>query len=161
MKRIVPLLAFLTVTVTLLPTACKQVEPETKEPTTPSPATQAIQIEQQPAQDTLLSSEAELKKQPIQETSSSRLEVSRTIPAFRVGLDGEYDPSGLAKRVASALAEDTELREIDTIYVAQTGSTIILKGLVPNQAVLDKIVTIVQSVDGATGVETNQVQVDP
>ena len=158
MKRIVPLLTFLTVTVTLLLTACEQVERDTKEQTTPSPATQ---IEQQPAQDTLLSSEAELKKQPIQETSSSRLEVSRTIPAFRVGLDGEYDPSGLAKRVASALAEDTELREIDTIYVAQTGSTIILKGLVPNQAVLDKIVTIVQSIDGATEVESNQVKVDP
>ncbi len=158
MKRIVPLLTFLTVTATLLLTACEQVERETTEQTTPSPATQ---IEQQPIQEALPSSEEELEGQPTEETSPSPSAVATTIPTFRVGLNGEYDPSGLAKRVASAFASDTELTEIATIYVAQAGSTVILKGIVPNRAVLDKMMTIAQSVDGATSVEANQVQVDP
>ena len=142
MKKIVPLLTFLTITTTLWLTACQQVERETTGQTTLLPATQSEQ-------------------QLTQETSPPPSAVATSIPAFRVGLDGEYDPSGLAKRVASALAEDTELTKMATIYVAQTGSTVILTGTVPNQAVLDKMVTIAQSVDGATSVEADRVQVAP
>ena len=81
------------------------------------------------------------------------------IPAFRVGLNEEHDQSGLAKRVVKAFAEDSELAEISSIYVAQNGSTVILKGTVPNQTVLDKMVTVAQSVQGTTSVETSQVKV--
>ena len=142
MKRIVPLLTLLTITATFWLTACQPVERETTRPTTSSLATQREQ-------------------QLTQETSPPPSAVATSIPAFRVGLNGEYDPSGLAKRVASALAEDPELTKIATIYVAQTGSIVIFKGTVPNQAVLDKMVTIAQSVDGATRVEAERVQVAP
>lgn len=79
------------------------------------------------------------------------------IPPERVGLNGEYDQSGLAKRVALAFDEDAEVANVDTVYVAQTGSTVVLKGKVPNQQILSKLVSIARSVNGATAVETDQV----
>lgn len=82
-----------------------------------------------------------------------------SIPPERVGLNGEYDQSGLAKRVALAFDEDAEVADLDNVYVAQTGSTVVLKGKVPNQQALSKLVSIARSVNGATAVETNQVQV--
>jgi osmotically-inducible protein OsmY len=82
-----------------------------------------------------------------------------SIPPERVGLNGEYDQSGLAKRVALAFDEDPEVANLDNVYVAQTGGTVVLKGKVPNQQALSKLVSIARSVNGATSVETNQVQV--
>jgi osmotically-inducible protein OsmY len=82
-----------------------------------------------------------------------------SIPPERVGLNGEYDQSGLAKRVALAFDEDPEVANLDDVYVAQTGGTVVLKGKVPNQQALSKLTSIARSVNGATSVETNQVQV--
>ncbi|MEM9162075.1 MAG: phospholipid-binding protein, partial [Cyanobacteria bacterium P01_F01_bin.4] len=52
-------------------------------------------------------------------------------PAYRVGLTGEYDESGLAKRVALAFDEDAQLDDVDTLWVAQLSGTVVLKGTVP------------------------------
>jgi osmotically-inducible protein OsmY len=79
------------------------------------------------------------------------------IPAERVGLRGEYDQSGLAKRVALAFDQDPTVQDIDTVWVAQTGGTVVLKGQVPSQEVLQKLVAIARGVNGATGVESDQV----
>lgn len=76
-----------------------------------------------------------------------------------MGLNGEYDQSGLAKRVALAFDQDPALDDVDTLYVAQTGSTVVLKGRVPSQDILQKMVSVARSVSGATGVESEQVQV--
>jgi osmotically-inducible protein OsmY len=81
------------------------------------------------------------------------------IPAERVGLNGEYDQSGLAKRVALAFDQDSSLADIDSLYVAQTGGTVVLKGSVPSQEILDQMVSIAQGVSGATDVQTDQVSV--
>ncbi|KAF3891313.1 MULTISPECIES: BON domain-containing protein [Nostocales] len=81
------------------------------------------------------------------------------IPPERVGLNGEYDQSGLAKRVALAFDQNSELSEIETLWVAQTGSTVVLKGSVPNQDILDTIVSVASGVSGATDVTTDQVSV--
>lgn len=81
------------------------------------------------------------------------------IPPERVGLNGEYDQSGLAKRVALAFDEDGELADLDRLWVAQTGSTVVLKGDVPSQTVLNKAVSVAKGVNGATSVETDQVSV--
>ena len=82
-----------------------------------------------------------------------------SVPPERLGLNGEYDQSGLAKRVALAFDQDSTLDDIDTLYVAQTGSTVVLKGKVPSQDILQKMVSVARSVNGATGVETDQVQI--
>lgn len=81
------------------------------------------------------------------------------IPPERVGLNGEYDQSGLAKRVAAAFDDDAQLNDVDTLWVAQTGGQVVLKGKVPTQAFLDKAVSVARGVDGATGVDSSQVTV--
>ena len=75
------------------------------------------------------------------------------IPIERVGLNGEYDQSGLAKRVALAFDQDSEVADVDHVYVAQTGSTVVLKGKAPSQEILNKLVTIANSVNGASAVD--------
>ena len=81
------------------------------------------------------------------------------IPAERIGLHGEYDQSGLAKRVAEAFDNDAEIDDIETVYVAQTSSTVVLKGKAPNQQILNKIVQVAGSVRGATNVDFSQVNI--
>ncbi|MFN6465265.1 MAG: BON domain-containing protein [Nostoc sp. DedVER02] len=81
---------------------------------------------------------------------------TQSIPPERLGLSGEYDQSGLAKRVALAFDQDDQLDDVDTLWVAQTGSTVVLKGKVPSQEILNRMVSVARSVNGATDVDTNQ-----
>ncbi|HEY9727641.1 MAG TPA: BON domain-containing protein [Chroococcales cyanobacterium] len=84
---------------------------------------------------------------------------TETIPPERVGLNGEYDQSGLAKRVALAFDNEADLADEERLWVAQTGGTVVLKGEVSDQATLNKMVSVAQGVNGATDVDTSQVQV--
>ncbi|MUH01672.1 phospholipid-binding protein [Scytonema sp. UIC 10036] len=97
--------------------------------------------------------------QPAEQTRSATPATTETVPPERVGLNGEYDQSGLAKRVALAFDQDNQLDDIDTLWVAQTGSTVVLKGKVPSQDILQKMVSVASSVNGATNVDTSQVTV--
>ncbi len=81
------------------------------------------------------------------------------IPAAKVGLNGEFDESGLAKRVVHAFDLDAELDDIETLWVAQLSSKVVLKGKVPTQAALDKAVSIAMTVPGATSVDTSEVTI--
>ncbi|HEY9623061.1 MAG TPA: hypothetical protein V6C78_22085 [Crinalium sp.] len=80
-----------------------------------------------------------------------------TIPPERVGLHGEYDESGLAKRVALAFDQDDQLDDIETLWVAQLSSKVVLKGKVPDQATLNKVISVARGVHGATDVDSSQV----
>jgi len=84
---------------------------------------------------------------------------NNAISSEQVGLNGEPDPSGLAKRVALAFDEDPDVEDIETVYLSQKGSIIALKGKVPSQEALDKLVRVAKTVNGATGVEVDQVTV--
>jgi len=77
----------------------------------------------------------------------------------RVGLNGEYDQSGLAKRVALAFDEDSVLADLDNLWVAQTDGTVVLKGTVPSQEILDKALKVAGGISGATGVDSDQVEI--
>ncbi|HEY9730903.1 MAG TPA: phospholipid-binding protein [Drouetiella sp.] len=81
-----------------------------------------------------------------------------SIPAERVGLMGEYDQSGLAKRVAKAF-DDAGLDDHQTVWIAQTSATVVLKGKTKDQATLDKMVAVAKSVEGTKAVDTTQVHV--
>lgn len=83
----------------------------------------------------------------------------QSIPPERLGLSGEYDQSGLAKRVALAFDNDPDIDDIDTLYVAQTGSTVVFKGTVPSQQILNRMIATAQKVNGATSVDADQVTV--
>lgn len=91
--------------------------------------------------------------------SAPQSAATESIPPERIGLSGEYDQSGLAKRVALEFDEQSDLDDIDTIYVAQTGSVVVLKGKAPNQQILNKMVSVAQRVNGATEVNTDQVEI--
>lgn len=98
--------------------------------------------------------------QPLpQAVTAAPATATQSIPPERVGLNGEYDQSGLAKRVALAFDQDDQLDDVDTLWVAQTSGTVVLKGKVPSQDILNKMVSVARSVSGATGVDTTQVTI--
>lgn len=82
------------------------------------------------------------------------------VPPEKVGLDGEFDDSGLAKRVALAFDEDPLLDDVGTLWVAQLSSKVVLKGKVPSDDYLKKAVAIAGGVSGATEVDSSQVTID-
>ena len=96
---------------------------------------------------------------PAATTTDDSTATTDSIPPERMGLNGEYDQSGLAKRVALAFDQDPTLQDIDTVYVAQTGSVVVLKGAAPSQDILNQMVSVALGVSGATNVETDQVTV--
>lgn len=101
--------------------------------------------------------DAQVNPEPslIAENSSE----GETVPIERVGLNGEYDQSGLAKRVALAFDEDSRFDNINTVYVAQLGTTVVLKGQVPDQDTLNQLVEIAGGVSGASDVVTDEVAI--
>ncbi|BDA67664.1 hypothetical protein RIVM261_070500 [Rivularia sp. IAM M-261] len=95
---------------------------------------------------------------PQQQTASAP-SATQSIPPERIGLNGEYDQSGLAKRVALAFDQDPQLDDINTLWVAQTSGTVVLKGKVPSQDILTKMVSVARNVNGAAAVDTSQVTI--
>jgi len=81
------------------------------------------------------------------------------VPPERLGLNGEYDQSGLSKRVALAFDEDASVTDVEGLWVAQTGGSVVLKGSVPSQEILDRMVEIASGVSGTTDVSIDQVTV--
>lgn len=76
-----------------------------------------------------------------------------SIPPEKVGLDGNFDESGLAKRVAKAL-DDAGISDDVGLWVAQTGSTVVLKYNPDAEGVLSQAEKIAQGVEGASAVNT-------
>jgi hypothetical protein len=77
----------------------------------------------------------------------------QSIPPEKVGLDGAFDESGLAKRVAKAL-DDANISDAVGLWVAQTGSVVVLKYNPDAEAVLVQAKQVALAVEGATDVQT-------
>ncbi|WP_019507220.1 hypothetical protein [Pleurocapsa sp. PCC 7319] len=75
------------------------------------------------------------------------------IPPEKVGLDGQFDESGLAKRVAQAL-DEAGVSDSVGLWVAQTGSTVVLKYNPDAESILSKAEQVAKGVDGANAVQT-------
>lgn len=99
---------------------------------------------------------SKIKRGVAKATSTS---VTKDIPDYKIGVDGDFDESGLAKRVALAFDEDSQLDDIDTLWVAQLSGTVVLKGKVPSKGILDKMVSVAKGVEGTDAVDTKQVEV--
>ena len=82
-----------------------------------------------------------------------------SIPPERIGLCGEYDHKGLAKRVSVALSQNFEPDEIKKLRVSQRGAVVLLIGEITNQRTLVKLVNVAMGVEGAAEVEVNGVSV--
>jgi hypothetical protein len=81
----------------------------------------------------------------------------RAIPPERIGLNGEYDHDGLAKRVALEFSKTFEPDELENLKIAQRGTVVVLLGNVYSQQFLIKLVAVVMNVSGAVDVEINGV----
>ncbi|MBE9108634.1 hypothetical protein IQ273_04285 [Nodosilinea sp. LEGE 07298] len=98
------------------------------------------------------------KKEEEKAKSSPKVNVKQAaskakIDDAKVGIDGEFDESGLAKRVALAF-DEAGLSDSVGLWVAQTGSTVVLKYNSDAESVLDQAKKIAMTVDGATNVTT-------
>jgi hypothetical protein len=82
-----------------------------------------------------------------------------TIPPERVGLHGEYDHSGLAKRVKLAYEKHFESAEIRNLKISQRGAVVVLMGEVSSQRLLTKLVSIAMETEGTVSVEVNGVSI--
>jgi len=79
------------------------------------------------------------------------------IPPERIGLNGDYDHDGLAKRVALAFRQTFEPDELENLKIAQRGAVVVLLGSISSQQFLIKLVAAVMNVNGAVDVEINGV----
>ena len=77
----------------------------------------------------------------------------------KIGLDGEFDENGLAKRVAKAIEGIPNLNDVSRVYVAQAGDTIILKGNVSDRNMLDRVIAVARKVKGVGSVNSDGVTV--
>ncbi len=80
------------------------------------------------------------------------------VPIERQGLNGEYDQSGLAKRVVKAF-DDAGVEDAPHLYVAQHDTTVDFTGHVHEQAILDHLAEIAKGVAGCTEVDTSKVTI--
>ena len=77
----------------------------------------------------------------------------RMIPPERVGIRGEYDHHGLAKRVHLKFNQTLGKPAIAGLTVFQRGRVVILHGQVASQDLLNQLVQLAMQVDGADDVE--------
>lgn len=81
-----------------------------------------------------------------------------SIPPERIGLNGEYDHSGLAKRVLQAFYAQVDDRHLAGLRVLQRGKVVLLMGTVPSRSLLTQLVQIARQVEGAADVEINGIR---
>jgi hypothetical protein len=88
--------------------------------------------------------------------SGSSINSFRSSPPERIGIYGEYDYNGLAKRVMQCF-RDHFGDEMTQLKVRQRGCVVILKGVVSSRRLLNKLVSLANRVEGAALVELYKV----
>jgi hypothetical protein len=94
-----------------------------------------------------------------QTTLTPLYKVLKTIPPERVGLHGEYDHSGLAKRVVQAFTQHFDHDDVANLRISQRGTVVVLMGKTPNQRLLNRMISVALNTSGAVDVEVNGVSV--
>lgn len=84
----------------------------------------------------------------------SNKKTDKNISPEKMGDDGKYDEHALAKKVAQVL-DNSAITGSNKVYVAQSGTTIFLKGNVSNRSALENIVAAVKKVQGVKSVNTD------
>lgn len=88
---------------------------------------------------------------------STEASLFRSIPPERIGLQGEYDYNGLAKRVRLAIQQHFDESTTQFVNVLQRGGVVVLEGKQSKvaHAHLLQMAGIAMTVEGAVGVEVN------
>jgi hypothetical protein len=94
-----------------------------------------------------------------QSNSNSCFTTFKNIPPERVGLNGEYDHSGLAKRVTLAFHQNFDSAEVESLRIIQRGAVVVLLGKLPSLPLLTRMVNVALATSGAVDVEINGVSV--
>ena len=81
----------------------------------------------------------------------------RESPPERIGVGGEYDYNGLAKRVKHSF-EQAYGDQVSRLKIAQRGCVVILTGVVASRSLLNRLVSLAVEVEGAALVEIYSVQ---
>lgn len=102
----------------------------------------------------------------LNSSSPSRIHINtvpaqiETYPAAFLGPEGQYDEQGLAKRISLELNQDPELAPLLTsLDIEQNDSQILIKGEVPSQDVLNRIVDVAEQEQGLEAIDVQQVTV--
>jgi hypothetical protein len=93
-------------------------------------------------------------------TQYPSLSIFDRIPPERVGLNGEYDHSGLAKRVAIAFRGHFGPEAVAGLEISQRGRVVILQGPIPNPQQLNAMVGLALGIEGAEFVEYQAIGLD-
>ena len=80
-----------------------------------------------------------------------------SVPPERLGLDGEYDHSGLAKRVRLHLLEKFGAKALERLSISQRGRVVVIEGTIASSHLLRRMVSVAELVYGASDVETHGV----
>ncbi|NJN58555.1 MAG: hypothetical protein HC879_14210 [Leptolyngbyaceae cyanobacterium SL_5_9] len=94
-----------------------------------------------------------------QSKSTSCFTTFKNIPPERVGLNGEYDHSGLAKRVTLAFRQNFDSAEVESLRIIQRGAVVVVLGKLPSLPLLTRMVNVALATSGAVDVEINGVSV--
>ena len=89
-------------------------------------------------------------------TTGSSMSNFRSSPPERIGVYGEYDYNGLAKRVMQCFRQRAG-DEVAQLKVRQRGCVVILTGVVSSRRLLTRLVRLANTVEGAALVELYQV----
>lgn len=81
------------------------------------------------------------------------------VPSERLGLHGEYDHNGLAKRVRLKCMATFGSEAFSRLTIRQRGSVVVLCGCAPSRELLEQIVRLAMQVEGATSIELRGVEV--
>lgn len=99
------------------------------------------------------------RQRPLAPNPSNVYMQSDFIPPERIGLQGEYDQNGLAKRVMLAFSANALLSNSKPLHIAQTGGIVVIKGEVPDSETLGQMIIIARKVKGTTAIDTSQVSI--
>jgi osmotically-inducible protein OsmY len=100
----------------------------------------------------LFGQEEEAKAAAVPSVNVASVAHEQTIPPHKVGLDGNFDESGLAKRVAKAL-DDNNISDQVGLWVAQLDSVVVIRYNPDAEEVLELAKQIAAQVEGATEVQ--------
>ena len=101
----------------------------------------------------LFGKQEEEKAKATPKVNVKQAATAEKIDPAKVGLDGKFDESGLAKRVAKAL-DDANISDNVGLWVAQNDSTVVLRYNPDAEGILEQAKQVAMSVDGATAVKT-------
>ena len=89
-------------------------------------------------------------------TTEFAIKSFRNSPPERIGICGEYDYNGLAKRVKQLFQQHFG-DEVAELKVRQRGCVVILTGFISSRRLLNRLVNLANTVEGAALVELYQV----